>query len=128
PPYHPRRKRELREAGRVADTGGRGADPGWTAAASRGLRRRDARVQRRAGQAAHAVVDAPVPHPALCLPRTRPCMGDGGQGPLRRGRGLTHRPFGACSTYPLVTLWLPLPRSAVAVTLLGRQLFLAGNC
>ena len=41
--------------------------------------------------AAHAVVDAAVPHPALRLPHARPCVGDGGQGPLRRGPGLTHR-------------------------------------
>ena len=37
----------------------------------------------------HAVVDAPVPHPTLRLPHARPCLGDGGQGPHRPGRGLT---------------------------------------
>src|SRR5438045_8986012 len=63
--HHPHRKRVLREAGRLTDTGGRGAHPGRTAAASGGLRRGDARVQRRGGQAAHAVVDAAVPHPPL---------------------------------------------------------------
>ena len=85
-----RTERGLREAGRVADPGGRGAYPGWTAAASGGLRRGDARLQRRGGRAAHAVVDAAIPHPTLCLPHARPCVGDGGQGPLRPGRGLTH--------------------------------------
>ena len=50
----------------------------------------NARVQRRGGRAAHAVVDAPLPHPALCLSHPRPRVGDGGQGPFRRGRGLTH--------------------------------------
>jgi len=39
---------------------------------------------------AHAVVDAPVPHSTLGLPHARPCVGDGGQGPLGRGPGLTH--------------------------------------
>ena len=64
--------------------------PGRAAPASGDLRRGDARVQRRGGRAAHAVVDAAVPHPTLCLPHARPCVGDGGQGPLRRGRGLTN--------------------------------------
>ncbi len=41
----------------------------------------------------HAVVDAPVPHPPLRLPHARPRVGDGGQGSLRRGRGLTRRRY-----------------------------------
>jgi hypothetical protein len=61
--------------------------PGWTAAASAGLRRGDARVQRRRGHPAHAVLDATIPRPTLCPPHTRPCVGDGGQGtsPPRTG-------------------------------------------
>ena len=86
PPRHPQRERGLREAGRVADPGGSGADPGWPAPASGDLRRGDARLQRRGGREAHAVVDAAVPHPTLCLPHARPCVGDGRQGPLRAGR------------------------------------------
>ena len=93
PPHHPHRKRGLRQAGGVADTGGRGAHLGWTAAASGGLRRGDACLQRWGGHAAHAVVDATVPYPTLCLSHARPCLGDGGQGPLRSGRCLTHHPF-----------------------------------
>ncbi len=50
-------------------TGGRGAHPGRTAAASRDLRCGDAHVQRRGGQA-HAVLDAAVPDPTLGLPHT----------------------------------------------------------
>ena len=53
------------------------------------LRRGDARLQRRGGREADAVVDAAVPHPPLRLPHARPCVGDGGQGPHRRGRRLT---------------------------------------
>ena len=30
-------------------------------------------------------LDAAIPHPALCLSHARPCLGDGGQGPLGRG-------------------------------------------
>src|ERR687887_230627 len=38
------------------------------------------------------VVEATIPHPALCLPHARPCVGDGGQGPLRVGRGCRRAP------------------------------------
>ncbi len=56
-------------------------------------RRGDARVQRRRGHAAHAVVDASLSHPPLRLPHARPCVGDGGQGPIRLGTGPTrHSP------------------------------------
>ena len=63
--------------------------PDGLRAVSGDLRRGDARLQRRRGREAHAVVDAAVPHPTLRLPHARPRVGDGGQGPLRRGRGLT---------------------------------------
>ncbi len=89
PPHHSHRKRGFREAGRVAHSRGGSTDPRGTAAPSRCLPRGDARVQRRGGRAAHAVVDATIPPPALCLSHTRPCLGDGGQGPLRRGWSLT---------------------------------------
>ena len=52
-------------------------------AAPEELRRGDARVQRRGGREAHAIVDPAVPHPTLRLPHARPCVGDGGQGPHR---------------------------------------------
>ena len=52
-------------------------------ATSGDLRRGDARLQRRRGRAAHAELDAAIPHPALRLSHARPCLGDGGQGPLR---------------------------------------------
>ena len=44
-PHHPRRKRGLRDAGRVADPGGGGADPGWAARSiGRPMSRRCART------------------------------------------------------------------------------------
>ena len=44
---------------------------------SRGLRRGDARVQRRRGRATNALMDAPIPHQTLGLPYARPRVGDG---------------------------------------------------
>src|SRR4029077_7815627 len=48
------------------------------------------RLQRRGGRAADAVVDAALPPPTLRLPHTRPCLGDGGQGPHRPRPGRTN--------------------------------------
>ena len=59
---------ELERGITLADPGGRGAHPRWTAPASRVLRRGDARLQRRGGHPAHAVLDAALPRPTLCLP------------------------------------------------------------
>ncbi len=74
-------------------------------AASGDLRRGDARLQRRGGREAHAVVDAAVPHPTLGLPHARPRVGDGGQGPHRRGRGRTN------ALIQVSTLWTRAPAS-----------------
>ena len=62
-------------------------------------------------ETAHAVVDAAIPHPPLGLSHARPCVGDGGQGPLRRGRGLTdgtpRRESPVPITGPLLTMRCP---------------------
>ena len=63
--------------------------PDGLRAASGDLRRGDARLQRGRGREADALVDAAVPHPPLRIPHARPRVGDGGQGPHGRGRGLT---------------------------------------
>src|SRR4029453_17638992 len=95
------------------------------APASGNLCRGDACLQRRGGHAAHAVLDAPVPDPALRLPHPRPRLGDAGEGPLRPGRSLTPTlPDGSAQLLDAEQVARGIADGAVAnpVGLLGRLL------
>ena len=80
---HPHRERGLREAGRDAHPRGNGADRGRTAGATARPTSRRCGSTAMAREAADAQLDAAVPGPPLGLPYAGPCVGDGGQGPLR---------------------------------------------
>jgi len=66
----------------VEDRVGTGSTDFWGISFSPQMRK----GPRGGGQAAHAVVDTAVPHPALRLPHPRPRVGDAGQGSLHTGR------------------------------------------